>query len=124
MADFASTCLDGAAIRWFMEREPDVQGDWVLLGKALLQQYPPDNGSPRYAFLYLAHSFSHRAFIIKKTIHSAIVPSPARAASQPTTLPTPAAAPPRAFAQSPKPNAALVNPDRRRSGDSLDSMGK
>ncbi|KAG9027582.1 hypothetical protein FS837_004223 [Tulasnella sp. UAMH 9824] len=40
MADFASTCLDGPALRFYQDLSPDVQGDWRLLCEALLVKYP------------------------------------------------------------------------------------
>lgn len=40
MADFASTCLDGPALRFYEELSPDAQGDWRLLRQALLMKYP------------------------------------------------------------------------------------
>ncbi|KAG8941871.1 hypothetical protein FRC04_004048 [Tulasnella sp. 424] len=41
MADFASTCLTGRALRYYESLSPDVQGDWRLLRQALLKEYPP-----------------------------------------------------------------------------------
>ncbi|KAG9027581.1 hypothetical protein FS837_004222, partial [Tulasnella sp. UAMH 9824] len=40
MADFASTCLTGRALRYFENLSPEVQGDWRLLRQALLKEYP------------------------------------------------------------------------------------
>lgn len=41
MADFASTCLTGRALRYYESLSPEVQGDWRLLRQALLKEYPP-----------------------------------------------------------------------------------
>ena len=42
MADFAATCLDGDALRWYAgEVEDAVQGNWKKLQQALLYRYPP-----------------------------------------------------------------------------------
>lgn len=41
MADFASTCLTGRALRFYESLSPEIQGDWRLLRQALLQEYPP-----------------------------------------------------------------------------------
>lgn len=49
MADFASTCLDGPALRYYESLSPDIQSDWRLLRQALLARYPlPDEigGTP------------------------------------------------------------------------------
>lgn len=42
MADLAATLLDGAALRWYSQLDEDVQGNWKLLEKALLAQYPAE----------------------------------------------------------------------------------
>ncbi|KIO18290.1 hypothetical protein M407DRAFT_246514, partial [Tulasnella calospora MUT 4182] len=41
MADFASTCLDGSALRYYENLGSDIQSDWRLLRQALLTRYPP-----------------------------------------------------------------------------------
>ncbi|KAG8923030.1 hypothetical protein FRC01_013315 [Tulasnella sp. 417] len=41
MADYASTCLTGRALRYYETLSPEVQGDWRLLRQALLKEYPP-----------------------------------------------------------------------------------
>ncbi|KIO33479.1 hypothetical protein M407DRAFT_17734 [Tulasnella calospora MUT 4182] len=41
MADFASTCLDESALRYFESLTPAIQSDWRLLRQALLTKYPP-----------------------------------------------------------------------------------
>ncbi|KAG8948933.1 hypothetical protein FRC04_009134 [Tulasnella sp. 424] len=40
MADLAATLLDGAALRWYSGLDENTQGNWKLLEKALLAQYP------------------------------------------------------------------------------------
>lgn len=41
MADFASTCLDGSALRLYESLDPATQSDWGRLRQALLTKYPP-----------------------------------------------------------------------------------
>ncbi|KAG8930702.1 hypothetical protein FRC00_001011 [Tulasnella sp. 408] len=43
IADFAVACFIGDALRWYDELEPEVQNDWRLLKRAILQKYPPDS---------------------------------------------------------------------------------
>lgn len=55
MADFASTCLDGPALRYYESLSPDIQSDWRLLRQALLARYPlPDEigGTPAGNFRF------------------------------------------------------------------------
>lgn len=40
VADFASTCLAGDALRWYENLDEDVQGDWRKLRLAILTQWP------------------------------------------------------------------------------------
>ncbi|KAG8964599.1 hypothetical protein FRC05_003764 [Tulasnella sp. 425] len=40
MADLASTCFSGEALRYYDSLEPDVRYDWTLLRRALLTKYP------------------------------------------------------------------------------------
>lgn len=46
MADLAATLFDGAALRWYSQLDEDVQGNWKLLEKALLTQYPAEGQRP------------------------------------------------------------------------------
>lgn len=53
IAAFASTCLDGPALRFYEDLSPEVQGDWRLLRQALLTKYPlserfNDNAGARF----------------------------------------------------------------------------
>ena len=41
IADFVRPCLTGAALRWYMNLDEEVRSSWWLLGRALLDQYPP-----------------------------------------------------------------------------------
>lgn len=44
MADLASTCFSGRALRYYDSLEPDIRYDWTLLRHALLTKYPrPDD---------------------------------------------------------------------------------
>ncbi|KIO29760.1 hypothetical protein M407DRAFT_163684 [Tulasnella calospora MUT 4182] len=40
-AQYASTCIAGEALRWYESLDQEIQGDWGLLRKALLERYPP-----------------------------------------------------------------------------------
>ncbi|KAG8941868.1 hypothetical protein FRC04_004045 [Tulasnella sp. 424] len=40
IADFASTCFVGDALRWYEDLDEDVQRDWRKLRLALLTQWP------------------------------------------------------------------------------------
>lgn len=40
MADYASTRLEREAVRWFETLHEDVQEDWKLLRRALLERWP------------------------------------------------------------------------------------
>ncbi|KAG8994546.1 hypothetical protein FRB90_000399 [Tulasnella sp. 427] len=83
MADFASTCLAGGALRWFENQPPNVQGDWRLLRQALLKQYPPANVDQDTTERRSSSSYGYPT-----------EPTPAPAAAPP---PAPAAAPPPRF---------------------------
>lgn len=48
IAEFAATCLKGGALGWHIGLDDEVQTDWKLLQRALLQEYPIDR-SPRAA---------------------------------------------------------------------------
>jgi len=72
MADLAGMAFVGGALRWYDSLSEEVQGDWLLLRRALLGKYPAPE----------AHSGSST---------SDMAPAPASAASL-----TPAAAPPSA----------------------------
>lgn len=39
LAQFASTCFRGNALRWHANLEVEVQQDWTLLERALLEKY-------------------------------------------------------------------------------------
>lgn len=41
LADFASVCFDGEALRWFESLDEEVRTDWRVLRPALLERYPP-----------------------------------------------------------------------------------
>ncbi|KAG8913588.1 hypothetical protein FRC01_004473 [Tulasnella sp. 417] len=41
-AAFASTCFYGPALRWFEELDENVQSDWKLLRRAILQKWPAE----------------------------------------------------------------------------------
>lgn len=41
IADYAATCFEGPAVRWFETLDDEVQEDWKLLRRALLQRWPP-----------------------------------------------------------------------------------
>ncbi|KAG8918771.1 hypothetical protein FRC01_001660, partial [Tulasnella sp. 417] len=41
-AAFASTCFYGLALRWFEELDENVQSDWKLLRRAILQKWPAE----------------------------------------------------------------------------------
>ncbi|KAG8919083.1 hypothetical protein FRC01_001490 [Tulasnella sp. 417] len=40
MADFASTCFEGDGLRWFCGLDDETQGNWKLLERALLRDFP------------------------------------------------------------------------------------
>jgi len=40
IADFASSCFVGQALRWFETLDDSIQGDWKLLRQAMLERYP------------------------------------------------------------------------------------
>lgn len=40
LADFASTCFTGAALRWYETLDESTKRDWDILRKAILLQYP------------------------------------------------------------------------------------
>ncbi|KAG8891990.1 hypothetical protein FRC01_014406, partial [Tulasnella sp. 417] len=40
LADFASTCFTGPALRWYETLDEDTKRDWDVLRKAILLQYP------------------------------------------------------------------------------------
>lgn len=44
MADLASTCLSGKALRFYESLEQSVQEDWALLRQALLEEYSNPEG--------------------------------------------------------------------------------
>ncbi|KAG9015595.1 hypothetical protein FRB90_004772 [Tulasnella sp. 427] len=47
MAGYASTCFVAEAARWFEDLDDEVQGDWKLLRKALIERFPMiDEQSP------------------------------------------------------------------------------
>lgn len=45
IAAYAASCLEGPALRWFEEQEDNVQEDWKLLRRALLQRYDSQNNN-------------------------------------------------------------------------------
>lgn len=45
MAQFASICLEGNALRWHTTLDNETKNDWALFESALLKQYPEE---PRY----------------------------------------------------------------------------
>ncbi|KAG8985422.1 hypothetical protein FRB90_004713, partial [Tulasnella sp. 427] len=44
MADFASTCFEGRALRWFSGLDEETRGNWRLLEQALLRDFPTADG--------------------------------------------------------------------------------
>lgn len=40
MANYAATCLDESALRWFLRLDEDTKNDWRLLSLALAEEYP------------------------------------------------------------------------------------
>lgn len=40
-ASYASTCFAGEALKWLVNLDPEVSGDWILLQRALLDKYAP-----------------------------------------------------------------------------------
>ncbi|KAG9029574.1 hypothetical protein FRB95_005203 [Tulasnella sp. JGI-2019a] len=40
-ADYAATCLDGDALRWYSELNDETRNSWNELRRALLQRFPP-----------------------------------------------------------------------------------
>ncbi|KAG8977591.1 hypothetical protein FRB90_008743, partial [Tulasnella sp. 427] len=75
--DLVSTCLTGAALRWYVDLDDDTQNDWKLLRRAILQRYPP---APT--------EVGRSAFTSPST-----VPTPAAAASPPNPISSPQPAP-------------------------------
>ncbi|KAG8990364.1 hypothetical protein FRB90_001797 [Tulasnella sp. 427] len=49
MADYASTCFQGKALRWFSKLDDETQGDWKLLERAMLRDFPTDDERPASA---------------------------------------------------------------------------
>lgn len=45
MAGLASSCLQGDALLWHAELDPEVQHDWRLLQQALIKQYITNNSA-------------------------------------------------------------------------------
>lgn len=43
MAQFASICLEGDALRWHTKLDNATKNEWPLLEAALLQQYPRED---------------------------------------------------------------------------------
>lgn len=41
MANFASTCFVGSALRWHISLDKTTRSDWALLEQALIEAYPP-----------------------------------------------------------------------------------
>ncbi|KAG9007879.1 hypothetical protein FRB94_013935 [Tulasnella sp. JGI-2019a] len=40
-ADYASTCLEGAAMRWYCDLEDEPRCSWIHLRRGLLPRFPP-----------------------------------------------------------------------------------
>lgn len=43
IADYASTCFVGGALRWYETLDDEVLGDWKSLRQALLARWPADS---------------------------------------------------------------------------------
>lgn len=41
LANFASTCFVGYALRWHISLDKTTRSDWALLEQALIEAYPP-----------------------------------------------------------------------------------
>lgn len=41
LANFASTCFVGSALRWHISLDKTARSDWALLEQALIEAYPP-----------------------------------------------------------------------------------
>jgi len=76
IAQFASTCFSGKALRWHLRLDDKIQNDWKLLAQALIDAYPEDSEENSYEGLIPSQS---DILMIADS-----------------TIPTPAAAPPRA----------------------------
>ncbi|KAG8921691.1 hypothetical protein FRC01_000117 [Tulasnella sp. 417] len=91
MADYASTCLAGRALRYYETLSPDVQGDWRLLRQALLKEYPPvdsditgaQTGGSRYGSLELLDPKDPKRMIIDAFGFSSNFQAPTPAAAAP-----------------------------------------
>lgn len=81
LADFASTCFTGAALRWYETLDESTKRDWDVLRKAILLQYPHTKS--------VENSFIDQRFVESRLI----LPLSLKYPSSPF-VPTPAAAPP------------------------------
>ncbi|KAG8992436.1 hypothetical protein FRB94_013938 [Tulasnella sp. JGI-2019a] len=99
-ADYAATCLDGIAMRWYCDLEDEQRLSWNGLRRALLQRFPPPlvPGSP------------------------AAAPPPESTTSHPQSRITAATASPHSSVEQPPSTPTAQSPDETRAIDSLAAL--